>query len=106
VSAAVGAPFRAFLDGMPDLGQGAGWTRRQWRKAPPCRVRLQDLVATNRGGYLDENRIQHYMRGGSREPYVVEHAGCLYVADGHHRATAAHRRGSTHIRARVMVMTS
>lgn len=95
-------PFDQHQNGMPDFGQGAGWTVRQWRKAPTRHVRLTDLIATNRDGYLDERRVGRYLKSGGSEPYVVEHRGHLYVADGHHRAAAAHRRGETHIRVRVM----
>jgi ParB-like nuclease domain len=96
-------PFRRHLNGMPDVGQGTGWLASQWRQAPTRRIRLTDLIATNLAGYLDEARVARYLKSsGHGEPYVVEHRGHLYVADGHHRATAAYRRGETHIRARVM----
>lgn len=106
--AAVNTPFREHLPCMPDMGQGfvdrkGGWTVRQWRKAPIKPVRLTDLIATNRHGYLDERKVARYLKSRNPgEPCVVEHRGQLYVADGHHRAVAAHRRGETHIRARVM----
>jgi len=65
---------------------------------------LTDLIAINRGGYLDERRVRRYMRSGAdwALPCVVEHDGCLYVADGHHRVVAAHRRGELTLTARVM----
>lgn len=98
-----GTPFRQHLDGMPDVGQGTGWTERQWRQAPARWVRLADLTACNRDGYLDEKRVAGYVRaGGGGKPCVVEHCGRLYVADGHHRAVAAYRRGETHIKARII----
>ena len=97
-------PFRRQLNGMPDLGQSDGWTVKQWRKAPARMVRLTDLIATNRDAYLDEELVRKYMRSGvGGDLCVVEHAGCLYLADGHHRATAAHRHGETHAQARVMI---
>lgn len=97
-------PFRAHLNGMPDVGQGRGWTARQWRRAPIRVVQLTDLIAINRDGYLDERRVSRYMRSNSdwALPCVVEHAGCLYVADGHHRVVAAHRRGDLTLMARVI----
>lgn len=99
-------PFCAHVDGMPDVGQGKGWTKRQWRRAPIRVVQLTDLVAINRGGYLDEQRVRRYMRSsrGWDLPCVVEHDGCLYVADGHHRVVAAHRRGELSLMARVMTL--
>ena len=100
-----GAPFCRWLDGMPNIGQGDGWTERQWRAAPARRVRLDDLISINRNGYLNENVVGRYVRsGGGAEPCVIEHRGRLYVADGHHRATAAWRQGATHIRARVITV--
>ncbi len=98
-----GNPFRQHLDGMPNVGQGNGWTAREWSKAPGRQVRLTDLISINRGGYLDEQVVARYVRsGGGGKPCVVEHRGRLYVADGHHRAAAAWRRGETHIKARVI----
>jgi hypothetical protein len=98
-------PFRAYLDGMPDVGQGSGWTARQWRRAPVRTVQLTDLVAINHGGYLNERIVRRYMRSSASWtlPCVVEHNGCLYVADGHHRAVAAYRRGDLTLIARVMI---
>jgi hypothetical protein len=100
-----GTPFRSRRDGMPDVGQGTGWKESEWRRAPTRRVRLADLIAVNRGGYLDEAIVARYVRsGGGGKPCVVEHRGCLYVADGHHRAVAAWRRGENHIKARVITV--
>lgn len=97
------APFRKHVNGMPNMGQGRGWTVTQWKKAPIRRVRIADLIATNLDGYLDERRVARYAQSARHdEPCVVEHRGHLYVADGHHRAAAAHQRGETYIRARVM----
>lgn len=98
-------PFRACLDGMPDVGQGAGWTKRQWRRAPVRRVQLTALISINRGGYLNEQVVDRYTHSGRGDkPCVIEHRGLLYVADGHHRAVAAWRRGETHIWARVITV--
>lgn len=105
MAARTGTPFRQHLDGMPNVGQGAGWTARQWRAAPARRVRLTSLTAINRGGYLDESVVAGYVRsGGGGKPCVVEHRGHLYVADGHHRVVAAWRRGETHIRATIITV--
>lgn len=98
-------PFRAFLNGMPDVGQGNGWTARQWRRKASIRtIQLTDLIAINRDGYLDERIVRRYMRSsaGWALPCVIEHDGCLYVADGHHRVVAAYRRGELSLMARVM----
>lgn len=97
-----GTPFRQHLNGIPDVGQGSGWTDTQWRAAPVRSVRLTGLIATNRGHYLDEQRVASYVRSSpGGKPYVLEHRGRLYCVDGHHRATAAYRRGDTHIRVHV-----
>lgn len=97
-------PFRAHLDGRPDVAQGDGWTPREWRrKARKRLVRLTDLISTNRGAYLDEHRVNRYMRRNPRAlSKVMEHAGCLYMVDGHHRVTAAFRRGEEYVMAEVM----
>lgn len=92
--------FSSKVDGMPDVGQGDGWTKSSWRGAPRKRVPVSKLVSTNRGGYLDPKRAARYARGGG-DPYVVEHRGRYYVADGHHRAAAAIARGDKHVTVRV-----
>jgi hypothetical protein len=97
-------PFKAHLDGRPDVGQGDGWTPREWRRGARKRlVRLTDLIATNRGAYLDERRVDRYVRRSPRAlPQVMEHAGFLYIVNGHHRVTAAFRRGEEFVTAEVM----
>lgn len=89
------------VDGMPDVGQGDGWTESSWRRAPKKIVRTSDLVSTNLGGYLSRRRVKKYASGGGGTPYVVEHRGRYYIADGHHRAAAAIARGDTTIQVRV-----
>lgn len=89
------------VDGMPDVGQGDGWSESEWRRAPRRTVRTADLVSTNRGGYLSRRRVEKYARGGGGDPYVVEHRGRYYIADGHHRAAAAIARGEKTIPVRV-----
>jgi hypothetical protein len=94
--------FNRSTDGMPDLGQGEGWTPASWRRAPRKQVPVDKLVATNRRGYLDERRATKYARNGrGGDVYVVEHQGRYYIADGHHRAVAAMMRGKTTIAVRV-----
>lgn len=94
--------FTTTTNGMPSLGQGEGWTASSWRRAPRKRVPVTRLVATNRGGYLNESRAAKYARtGGGADIYVVEHGGRYYIADGHHRAVAAMMRGEKSITARV-----
>src|SRR6266508_3209628 len=88
-------------DGMPDVGQGEGYTESEWRRAPRRRVRVVDLESTNRGGYLSPAQMARYAKGGGGDLKVIEHKGRLYVADGHHRAAAAHARGDKTITARV-----
>lgn len=91
------------VDGMPDLGQGKGWTERDWRRAPVRAVALGRLIGTNRGGYLDPGKVERYRRnGGGGKPYVVEHGGKFYIAEGHHRCVAAIQRGDKTIRAHVL----
>ena len=94
--------FSSKHDGMPDVGQGDGWTKAEWRKAPKRRVRVDRLASTNKGGYLDEKRVAKYAKnrkGGT--PLVVESGGKLFVADGHHRAAAAMARGEKYVTVRV-----
>lgn len=94
--------FSKSHDGMPDVGQGGGWTKAEWRRAPKKRVRVDKLESTNRGGYLNEKRAARYAKGGKRgTPYVVESGGRYFVADGHHRAAAAKARGEKTIVVRV-----
>lgn len=95
--------FSRAVDGMPDFGQGVGWTLSRWARAPRAWVSLGKLVATNRRGYLSEARAARYAeKGAGGDVYVVEHEGRYYVADGHHRAVAAMMRGEKAIAARVM----
>lgn len=98
------SPFTRSVDGMPNVGQGSGWTATEWRRAPSRTVPVAQLVATNRGGYLDEQRVARYARRwGSGSPInVIDHGGRFYIADGHHRAAAAITRGRRSVRARVM----
>jgi ParB-like nuclease family protein len=93
--------FHHAADGMPNFGQGLGWTPASWRRAPRKQVPVGKLVSTNRRGYLSERRAARYARTGGADIYVVEHAGRYYIADGHHRAVAAMMRGDTTIAARV-----
>lgn len=66
-------------------------------------MRVSDLIATNRGGYLDEHRVARYVRRVPRGLlWVMEHGGCLYLVDGHHRAVAAFRRGEGQVLAHVI----
>lgn len=98
-------PFRFSLDGRPEVGQGDGWTAREWRRAPKRLVRVTDLVATNRGHFLDEQQVARYVRRAPRIlPWVMQHGDCLYVVDGHHRVVAAFRRGEELVRAHVMAV--
>lgn len=93
--------FTRKVDGMPDVGQGDGWTESSWRRAPRKSVPVDKLVSTNRGGYLNSKKAAKYARGGGGDPYVVEHRGRYYIADGHHRAAAAIERGDKTISVRV-----
>lgn len=102
-SPTVGDYLRA-VNGMPDFGQGSGWTSSDWNRAPVRSVRISSLTATNRGGYLSESRLARYAKPGwfEAKPCVVSGGGRLYIADGHHRCIAALIRGDSHIRARVI----
>lgn len=93
--------FSRKVNGMPDVGQGDGWTAAEWRRAPKKRIRVDRLVSTNLGGYLSPRKVAKYSGGGGGTPYVVEDGGQFYVADGHHRAAAAIQRGDTHITVRL-----
>ena len=89
-------------DGMPNVGQGEGWSESEWRRAPKKRVKVSDLESTNRGHYLDAKKVAKYAKSGrGGDPYVIEHKGRYYVADGHHRAAGAHARGDKTITVRV-----
>jgi len=101
----IDTPFRQWLACMPDVGQDGKVWESQWKKAPIRNVRLTDLIATNHNGFLDKNRVARYMRSGGRgNPYALEHHGCLYLADGHHRVVAAYQRGETYIKARIITI--
>lgn len=76
--------FRKSVDGMPRLGQGGGYGRSEFTGRR--RVRVSELISTNRGGYLRTDRHR-----GSGTVYAIEHKGRLYIADGHH--TAARNAG-------------
>lgn len=94
--------FSRSSDGMPDLGQGKGWTAAEWRKAPTKRVPVSKLVAANKGHYLDPKKVAKYAKsGGGGKPLAVESGGRYYLADGHHRAAAAIQRGEKYVTVRV-----
>jgi len=93
--------FSRSHSGMPDVGQGEGWSPSSWRSAPRRRVPVSKLEATNRGHYLNPRTAAKYARGGGGDPYVVESGGRYYLADGHHRAAAAVARGDRYITVRV-----
>jgi hypothetical protein len=94
--------FREATDGMPDFGQGEGWTPASWRRAPRRQVPVAQLVSTNRGGYLNERLAARYARRrGVEDIDVVEHAARYFIADGHHRAVSVMMRGELTITARV-----
>jgi hypothetical protein len=78
--------FRKSVDGMPDVGQGDGYDRSSFTGRK--RVKVSDLVSTNKGGYLRPDRHR-----GNGTVYAIEHDGQLYIADGHH--TAAHNAGGS-----------
>ena len=80
----------------------SGLTTDLWSRIPPERVRVADLVTTQR--HLDiEALVSGRLRPGSDvRPHVVEHDGVLYLEDGHHRCTRAELRGMTHVLARVL----
>lgn len=94
--------FSGKVNGMPDFGQGDGWTASEWRRAPRRNVPVRKLVSTNRGGYLNKAKAAKYSSGGGGDPYVVECNGRYYVADGHHRIYAAAARGERTIKVRIM----
>lgn len=83
-------PFRRSVSGMPDVGQGGGFSRSQFTGRK--RVPVSSLIATNRGHYLRPDKHK-----GSGTVYVIEHKGQLYIADGHHTA-AANAGGSVTVR--------
>lgn len=94
--------FKRKTDGMPDLGQGRGWSESSWRRAPKKQIPVDRLISTNRGGYLDGRRAERYARTGHKgRIYVVERGGDYYVADGHHHVVAAMLRGEKTITAHV-----
>lgn len=93
--------FKRTVNGMPNVGQGDGWTAAEWRRAPKKKVPVERLVSTNLGGYLNPRKVAKYRRGGGGTPYVIEDGGEYYVADGHHRAAAAIARGERYVTVRV-----
>jgi hypothetical protein len=93
--------FRRTANGMPNFGQGAGgWPVGAFKTKK--RVPVSRLVSTNRSAYLDESRVERYMRRFFKDPvYVVEKDGWYYIADGHHTAAAEIKRGRSYVDARV-----
>ena len=89
-------------DGMPDVGQGDGWTKSEWKRARRERVLVDKLESTNRGHYLDPKLVEKAARGRGKDSYVIEHKGRYYVADGHHNAAGAAARGDRTVNARVI----
>lgn len=77
---------------MPDFGQSkSGYKDSEFSGRK--RLRASDLIATNKGGYLNPEKHK-----GNGVVYVVEKDGKYYVADGHH--TAANADGSFVVRVR------
>ena len=86
-------------DGMPNVGQGEGYTESEFRRAPRRRVPISKLESTNRGGYLNPRKVAS---GRDKDSYVIEHKGRYCVADGHHNAARAAARGDRTVSARVI----
>src|SRR5690606_17383070 len=94
--------FKRKTDGMPDLGQGRGWSESSWRRAPKKQIPVDRLTSTNKGGYLSMRRAEEYVRATHvGRIYVVERGGDYYVADCHHHVVAAMLRGEKTITAHV-----
>lgn len=81
--------FRKSVNGMPDVGQSGGYGRSEFTGRK--RVKVSDLVSTNKGGYLRPDKHK-----GNGTVYAIEHKGQLYIADGHH--TAANAGGKVTVR--------
>jgi hypothetical protein len=88
------------VSGMPDVGQGSGWSIRHWRRCPVERVPLSELVATQ--SYLSEACLSRGPSMFGLKPCVVVWRGYRYIADGHHRVVRVIRRGEPHLQAHVM----
>lgn len=66
-------------DGMPDVGQGEGYTEKEWKRGRRERVPVSKLESTNRGGYLNPKLVEKAARGRGKDSYVIEHRGRYYV---------------------------
>lgn len=94
--------------------RGAGIARLS-HHAPIALVNLSDLVAIQ--GTVNPERVGHHLdeprlyQQGTRapghgmlvdRPVVVRKNGMLFIHDGHHRLTAAHLRGATSAKVRLV----
>uniref|UniRef100_UPI003F49A1D9 hypothetical protein n=1 Tax=Pseudonocardia sp. CA-138482 TaxID=3240023 RepID=UPI003F49A1D9 len=90
--------------GRPARIPGADYSEKGWNRAPVERVRITNAHATQ--NWLSRSGVDRYYArpgaaGSPKYPLVVLRENRTYVMDGHHRVTAALRRGETHITARV-----
>lgn len=90
--------FKAVRDGRPYPDHGL--TTKGWAAIPPRQVRLDQLVTTKRGLFLDVLLADDSTFYGDLFPHVVAWQGELYLEDGVHRAlrTALQQRATLHAR--------
>jgi len=79
-----------------------GYVQKQWAAIAPHKVRLDQLVTTNRTLALDALLEEHSTFYGDLFAHVVSWRGELYLEDGLHRALRAALQQRQTMHARVL----